>query len=265
MIGMFSKSSCLYQRGNLLTDIGIHNMAEINLLDKYPRSNRPIEERGKRKLAGSGWLPERACIVDNTEILLEQKLLSIARQFGKEYFDGDRLYGYGGYYYNPKYWSDTVIRFRDHYKLKDDASILDIGCAKGFLIYDFQRIMPKSRIAGVDISRYANDNAKEEVKEFIRVGNAAKLPYNNNSFDLVISINTIDHLPLDECKQALMEIQRVAKSHAYITVNAWRTEKERELLVKWNLTAVTYMHVDDWKKLFEEVGYKGDYWWFVAE
>ena len=202
---------------------------------------------------------------DNIDILIEHRLLEVARQFGKEYFDGDRLYGYGGYYYHPIFWTDTIRRFRDYYHLEDNATVLDVGCAKGFMLYDFKKLMPNITIAGIDISKYAYEHAIEEIKPFIKVGNAKSLPYPDNSFDLVISINTIDHLSLEDCKQALREIQRVTKKHAFITVNAWQTDKERELLLKWNLTALTYMNVDDWKKLFEEVGYNGDYWWFIPE
>ena len=217
---------------------------EINLLDLYPRSKRPIEERGK---------------------LVTEEHRRIGRQFGKEYFDGDRLYGYGGYYYHPRFWQATARRFRDYYQLADNASVLDVGCAKGFMLHDFKELMPNLTIAGIDISEYAIEQAIETVKPFLRVGNAKKLLYEDNSFDLVISINTIHNLPLEECKQALQEIQRVSRKHAFITMDAWRTEDERERLMKWNLTALTYMHVDDWKKVFAEVGYTGDYYWFIAE
>ncbi len=239
-------------------------MGEVNLLDKYPRSKRPIEERGRRKLAGHGWL-NRPDERDNEDIVLEHQLLNLARRFGKEYFDGDRLYGYGGYHYDPRFWTDTVRRFRDYYKLADAASILDVGCAKGFMMYDFKRLMPKITVAGIDISHYARENAMEEIKPFIRVGNAMELPYPDRSFDLVVSINTVDHLPLNECKQAVQEIQRVTRKHAFLSVNAWRTEEERERLLKWNITAMTCMHVADWKKLLDEVGYTEDYWWFIPE
>ena len=219
-------------------------MAEVNLLDLYPRSKRPIDERGK---------------------LVTEENRQIARQFGKEYFDGDRLYGYGGYYYHPRFWQATVKRFRDYYRLPEDASVLDAGCAKGFMLHDFKELMPNLSIAGTDISEYAIENAMESVKPFLRVGNAKDLPYDDSSFDLVISINTVHNLPLEECKQALHEIQRVSRAHAFITVDAWRTEEEHERLLKWNLTGITYMHTDDWKKLFAEVGYTGDYYWFIAE
>ena len=239
-------------------------MAEINLLDKYPKAKRPIEARGKRKLAREGWL-ESSGVKDNTEIIVEYKLLEIARQFSKEYFDGDRLYGYGGYYYDPRFWTKTVKRFRNYYKLPANAAVLDVGCAKGFMMYDFKHLMPKLTIAGIDISQYAYDHAKPEIKPFIKVGNVRSLPYADRSFDLVISINTVDHLPLEECKQAIKEIQRVTKKDAFISVNAWRNDRERERLLKWNVTAQTNMHIDDWKKLFKEVGYTGDYYWFLVK
>jgi len=125
--------------------------------------------------------------------------------------------------------------------------------------------MPHLTTTGIDISAYAIEHAIETVKPFLRVGNAKELPYEDNSFDLVISINTIHNLPLEECKQALREIQRVSRQHAFITVDAWRTEAERTRMLQWNLTALTYMHVHDWQKLFAEVGYTGDYYWFIAE
>jgi 3-methyl-2-oxobutanoate hydroxymethyltransferase len=220
------------------------SMNEVNLLDLYPRSKRPIDERAKH---------------------ITEEHRKIARQFGKEFFDGDRLYGYGGFSYHPRFWEATVGRFRDYYKLAENSSILDVGCAKGFMLHDFKRLMPKTTVAGIDISKYAIDNAIETVKPYLRVGNAVSLPYPDKSFDLVISINTVHNLPLKECKQALREIQRVCRGHAFITVDAWRNEVERQRMLSWNLTALSYMHVDDWKKLFDEVGYTGDYYWFIAE
>ena len=219
-------------------------MGEVNLMDQYPYSKRPIEERAK---------------------LTTEEHRAIARKFGKEFFDGDRLYGYGGYNYNPKYWKATVKRFRDYYHLAEDSSVLDVGCAKGYMLHDFKQLMPKLTIAGIDISEYAIEHAIEPVKPFLRIANAKELPYTDKSFDLVISITTVHNLPLEECKQALREIMRVSRKHAFITVDAWRNEEERKRMKIWNLTALTYMHVEDWKKLFEEVGYTGDYYWFIAE
>lgn len=238
-------------------------MAEINLLDRYPKSARPIEERGRRKLSGGDRLMPRSGNLDNTEVLVEQKLLEIARQFGQAYFDGDRLYGYGGYSYHPRFWTETVARFRDYYKLEEDASVLDVGCAKGFMLYDFKKLMPRLNVVGIDISRYAYENSLPEIRPFLQIGNAKKLPFADQSFDLVISINTVHNLPPEECRQALREIRRVTRRHAFISVDAWKTPEEKARLLQWNITAQTYMHADDWKKLFDEVGYDGDYTWFT--
>ena len=219
-------------------------MGEVNLMDQYPRSRRPIEERAK---------------------LITEEHRAVARRFGKEFFDGDRVYGYGGYSYHPRFWEATVKRLRDYYQLANDASVLDVGCAKGFMLHEFRKLMPRLTVAGLDISEYAIEHASASVKPYLRVGNARGLPFPENSFDLVVSITTTHNLILEECKQAVREIQRVSRQHAFITVDAWRTEDERERMMKWNMTALTYMHVDDWKKLFAEVGYSGDYYWFIAE
>lgn len=219
-------------------------MTETNLLVEYPRCKRPLEERAGRVTA-------------------EHR--SMARKFDKEYFDGDRLTGYGGYFYHPRFWQATVRRFRDYYALTPDARILDVGCAKGFMLHDFRELMPQATLAGIDVSTYAIDNAIQTVKPRLRVGDAKELPYDDRSFDLVISINTIHNLPPDECEQALREIQRVSNAHSFVTVDAWRSKEEQERMMKWNLTALTYLHVDDWKRLFAEAGYTGDYYWFIAE
>lgn len=217
---------------------------EIDLLDRYPKSKRPISERGA-KVTGR----ERA----------------LAMQFGKDYFDGSRMTGYGGYHYHPRFWTETVRRIRDHYDLPEDASILDVGCAKGFMLYDFSLLMPKAKLRGIDISDYALENCKPEMSAFLQQGNAKKLPFEDASFDLVIAINVLHSLPLEECKQGLREIQRVSRKYAYICNDAWRTEAERIALAKWNLTGLTFMRPEEWKDLFREVGYTGDYGWFIAQ
>jgi len=133
------------------------------------------------------------------------------------------------------------------------------------MLHDFKLLMPAATVAGIDISTYAISHAMEDMKPFVRTGNATSLPYASRSFDLVISINTIHNLPLPECKQALREIQRVSKTHGFVVVDAWRKEEEHQRMLAWNLTALTYMHAEEWKKLFCEVGYNGDHYWFIAE
>ncbi len=217
-------------------------MTEINLMDFYPNPDRDVDWRSRN-------------------ITLEQRLTS--SQFGKEYFDGDRLYGYGGYKYDSR-WMKIVERFKEYYILDVKSSVLDVGCAKGLLLFDFIKFVPGIKIAGIDVSAYAIDNAMEEVKPFIQVANARSLPFPDKSFDLVISINTIHSLPLEECTEAVREIQRVSRKHAFITVDAWRNDSEKERLSKWVIVlGGTVLHIDDWRRLLQDACYTGDYYWWV--
>jgi SAM-dependent methyltransferase len=216
---------------------------EINLLEYYPVSSRPIEERAN---------------------LVSEKDRAIARKFDIEYFDGDRLTGYGGYSYNPKFWTKTVSYIKDYYNLTENSKILDVGCAKGYMMFDLSLILPGAEIKGIDVSRYAKENSIAEMESQIVTANANNIPYDDNYFDLVIAINTLHNLPLIDCKQSLREITRVTKKDAFVMNDAWRDEAGKENMLKWNLTALTYMSCDEWKTLFSEVGYKKDFYWFFA-
>ena len=216
-------------------------MSEIDLLYKYPKSKRPVDERGTT---------------------VTEEIRQISRKFDIEYFDGDRMYGYGGYNYHPRFWTETVKEFYKHYKMYDGYKILDVGCGKGFMMYDFLQLNPKLDIKGLELSNYAISNAKPEVVNLIDQGNALELPYESQSFDLIISINTIHNLNNDDLKRSLKEICRVSKN-SFITVDAWRNDEEKKRMLQWNLTALSYMHVDNWKKLFKEVSYDRDFYWFI--
>jgi ubiquinone/menaquinone biosynthesis C-methylase UbiE len=216
---------------------------EVNLLGEYPKVKRDYDKR-----------------------LLEKtpEVIKIAKKFGKRFFDGERKYGYGGYKYDGR-WKPIVAKMQEFYNLPPDASILDIGCGKGFMVYDFQLLLPDANVRGIDISKYAIKYSMPLVKSSLIIGSAEKLPFADKCFDLVVSINSIHNLPIEKLKKALKEINRVCRGNSYITVDAWRTKEEKLNLHKWVLTAETMMHIDDWKKLFEEVEYKGDYWWFIAD
>jgi SAM-dependent methyltransferase len=217
---------------------------EVNLLEFYPKSKRPIDDRGN---------------------LITEHDRAIARKFDVEYFDGDRLTGYGGYNYSPRFWTDTVAHIKDFYHLDDNSKILDIGCAKGYMMHDLSLLIPEAEIKGVDVSNYAKQNAIESMQDNIVVANANNIPFPDNYFDLVIAINTLHNLPLIDCKQAFREINRVTKNNSFVMNDAWRDAKGKQSMLKWNLTALTYMSCDDWEELFIEVDYKGDYYWFFAE
>ena len=215
---------------------------EVDLLINYPRTKRKVNARGQQKTKS------------------DQEL---ARKFGKEFFDGDRRNGYGGFSYNPRFWQPVIPTFKEHFKLDSGSSVLDVGCAKGFMLYDFVQLIPGINVEGIDISDYAIANAVEEIKPFVGVANAKHLPYEDNSFDIIISINTIHNLEREDCAEALREIQRVSRQGAYVTVDAYRTDEERDRMMAWNLTAQTIMSVDEWKTFFDAAGYQGDFYWFI--
>ena len=215
---------------------------EIDLLIKYPKAKRDLTKRQESK---------------------SEEVRSIARKFDKEFFDGEREFGYGGFSYNSKYWSEVVKDFSNYYNLNGGSKILDVGCAKGFMLYDFYKLNSNFDLHGIDISKYAIDNSVSEVKNKLLVANATKLPYEDNFFDLVISINTIHNLEKVECATALKEISRVSKKNAFLTVDAYRNDDEKKRMDAWNLTAKTIMSVDDWIKFFKHNNYNGDFFWFI--
>ncbi len=215
---------------------------EIDLLADYPRSPRNVKERGANKTE-----EDRA----------------IARRFDREFFDGERRHGYGGFSYDPRFWRPVVPALQRHFGLTAASSLLDVGCAKGFMLHDLAAAIPGISVRGVDVSEYAIEHAIEEMREHVEVADARALPFPDNSFDVVISINTVHNLDVAECAGALREIERVARYGAFVTVDAYRNEDERQAMFAWNLTAKTILHVDEWKVLFRDAGYTGDYYWFV--
>jgi ubiquinone/menaquinone biosynthesis C-methylase UbiE len=138
-----------------------------------------------------------------------------------------------------------------------------VGCAKGFMLYDLTRLVPGIQVAGIDVSEYAIQNSVPEVRSFLQIADAKALPFKDDSFDVVISINSIHNLELEDCKLALREISRVSRGRSFITVDAFSNEEERTRMMAWNLTAKTILSVEDWISLFHEVGYEGDYFWFI--
>jgi ubiquinone/menaquinone biosynthesis C-methylase UbiE len=184
-------------------------------------------------------------------------------EFGKEFFDGSRNHGYGGFSYNSRFWKNVVPNFKEHWGLETCESLLDIGCAKGFMLHDLKELLPDLNVYGVDVSEYAIKNAKKEVLEFCQVANATSLPFDDQSIDVSISITTLHNLEEKDLIRALLEIERVTRKGSFITLDAYRNNEEKDRMEAWNLTAKTVMHVDAWKEFFQDVGYTGDYYWFI--
>jgi Methyltransferase domain len=207
-------------------------MREMDLLDRYPRVKRNIAAR-------------EAAVPAQREI---------ARRFGREYFDGERGQGYGGYRYDGR-WVPIAERMRDYYGLK-------LGDR---LLHDFRQVVPGIDVAGLDVSTYAIERSMEDVRPFCVVGTADALPYADGTFDLVVSINTAHNLELSRCRTAIREMERVSRRGKYLQVDSYRTPEEREKFERWVLTALTHFDPDGWRALLREAGYTGEYYWTTTE
>ncbi|MBF0454446.1 MAG: methyltransferase domain-containing protein [Magnetococcales bacterium] len=184
-----------------------------------------------------------------------------AKQWGFDYWDGERQYGYGGYRYDGR-WLSVAQKMARHYGLKAGDKILDVGCGKAFLLYEFTQAVPGCEVAGLDISSYAIQNAKEEVRPFLIEGNATELPFEDNSFDFVYSITTLHNLRCYDLEKAIREIERVGRGHKLIVPEAYRNEKEKANLLYWQLTCEAFCTPEEWQWWSRHCGYSGD-WDFI--
>lgn len=218
-------------------------MGEVNLLVKLPRGKRNVNARADAKT---------------------QEIIDISRQYGALYFDGDRKYGYGGYRYDGR-WIPVAEDMVRHFGLKAGDRVLDVGCAKGFLVKDLMKVCPGLEAFGLDISEYALMKCEPEVIGRLHLGNATKLPFPDNSFRAVISLNTIHNLERADCIVALKEMQRLAPGRGFVQVDSYRTPEQKAVFEEWVLTAKFHDYPEGWIRLFAEAGYTGDYYWTIIE
>ena len=216
---------------------------EVNLLDRLPKSKRNVKERGAAKTS---------------------EAIAISREYGFDYFDGSRDYGYGGYRYDGR-WLPVAEDIVRHFNLRSGQRVLDVGCAKGFLVKDLMTVCPGLEVFGLDISRYALMHCEPEVVGRLHLGSAEYLPFPDNSFDAVLAINSIHNLERSGVKLALQEIQRLACGKGYVQVDSYRTPEQKEVFESWVLTAKFHDYPSGWKELFREAGYSGDYCWTIIE
>jgi len=181
-----------------------------------------------------------------------------AKKFGYDYWDGSRDICYGGYYYDGR-WKKIAQKFVNHYKLNNKSKILDIGCGKGFLVYELKKILPYAEVVGVDISSYAINKSKKEIRKFLHKSNVIDLKYKNNFFDLVISLNTLHCLHVFDFVKAIQIINKISKKNSYICVESYKNEEEKMNLIYWQVTCEMFCNDDEWRWWFKYLKYNGDY------
>jgi ubiquinone/menaquinone biosynthesis C-methylase UbiE len=218
-------------------------MREIDLLARLPRTKRNIAKRTAAQT------PEN---------------IAIARQYGQAYYDGPREVGYGGYRYDGR-WIPVAEDFVKHFGLKAGDRVLDVGCAKGFLVKDLMKACPGLEAFGIDVSEYALQHCEPEVVGRLHLGSGDKLPFPDKSFNAVISLNTIHNFSRADAIVAMREIERLAPGKGFVQVDSYRTPEQREVFLSWVLTAKFHDYPDGWIKLFQEAGYTGDYYWTIID
>ncbi|MBS0534415.1 MAG: class I SAM-dependent methyltransferase [Proteobacteria bacterium] len=218
-------------------------MTETHLLAKLPRGKRNLNARATAKT---------------------EEHIRISREYGQMYFDGPREYGYGGYRYDGR-WIPVAEDIVKHFGLKAGDRVLDVGCAKGFLVKDLLKVCPGLEVFGVDVSEYALMHCEPEVVGRLHIGNANHLPFPDGSFSAVISLNTIHNLPREEAIVALREMQRLAPGRGFVQVDSYRTPEQKAVFEEWVLTAKFHDYPEGWLKVFREAGYTGDYDWTIIE
>jgi ubiquinone/menaquinone biosynthesis C-methylase UbiE len=220
-------------------------MVEVDLLRALPHTARDIEKREQAK---------------------DPAVVAESRKFGEMYFDGPREYGYGGYRYDGR-WMPVARDIVAHFGLESGMRVLDVGCAKGFLVRDLMQVCPGLEAFGLDISEYALTHCHPGVAGRLHLGSADRLPFPDGSFDCVLAINTIHNFERDGTRRALREIERIAKGpgRGFVQVDAYRTPAEKSLFESWVLTALYHDYPQAWLKLFDEAGYTGDWYWTILE
>ena len=212
-------------------------MREFNVLEGYPEPKKPrVAKEGLRTILHR----------------------IVASYRGKDLYDGDRNYGYGGFHYDGR-WLPIAKKMCWEYKIDAQSAVLQVGCDKGFLLNDFLQIHPNMKVRGTEISEYPIEQAMESVKSNIEKAPFTKLPFDENEFDLVLALGAVYTLNLGDVIQCLKEIQRVSKGKSFITLGSYTDEESFKLFRNWTLLGTTILHEKEWVEVLKHIGYIGDY------
>jgi len=182
-----------------------------------------------------------------------------AKEYGFDYWDGNRRYGYGGYKYIPGRWKPVAELLIKNYNLTNNSNVLDVGCGKAFLLYEIKLLLPNLKITGFDISKQGLMDAKKIINKDLFIHRAQDpYPFKDNQFDLVISLGCLHNLRIFDLKTSLKEIERVGKQ-GYVMLESYRNEKELFNLQCWALTCESFFDDKEWIWIYKHFGYTGDY------
>jgi len=180
----------------------------------------------------------------------------------KEYYDGKRINGYGGFKYDGR-WKALLPKIIKKYKLTKKSKVLDLGCKKGFLLKDLNILLPQIKSYGIENHSYALKKAVKCNSKLIK-SDYYKIPFKNKYFDFVIAFNSLYMQNLGDVIKSLKEIERVSKK-SYIVLASGETDEERNKFYRWTLIGTSILLKKEWKTLFKKIKFKGDYYFSSAK
>ena len=208
-------------------------------------------------LANHSDLTKKRLVKKNSRTNIHNKLIASLK--GKDFYDGKRKYGFGGYKYDGR-WKRIAKIFIKKYKLNNQSKILQINCDKGFLIYELKKLLPKAKIIGVDRSTYSIKNAKKEIKHLIKYNEGPYLKFKSKTFDSIIAIGYVYEFSLFQIITAIKEIMRISSSkNNYITLGAYNTNNDLHSFKEWSLLGTTLLKKKEWIKVLKFSNYRGNY------
>ena len=218
-------------------------MRKINLLSEYPKS-------------------QTARYVGENLRTIRHRIVSSYRN--KEFYDGNRNYGYGGFRYDGR-WKKIAAKISKEYNLGNKSSFLQLGCEKGFLLYDLKNLLPEIEIFGLETSDYAINHSMSDVKKFIKkTNNYLQLNFEDNKFDFVMALGVVYTHNLSDVISCLKEIQRVSKGKSFITLASYKSKKGYWMFKQWTLLGTTILLENEWIEVLKHVDYTGDYFFTNA-
>ena len=218
-------------------------MRELNLLKDYPK-------------------PQVARVVSKNLRNIQSRIIASYRD--KEFFDGNRNNGYGGFKYDGR-WKTIVEQICKEYNLNNKSSFLQIGCEKGFLLHDLKSFLPEAQITGLEKSSYARENSMETVKNCIMNSDYTKFEFPDNKFDFILAIGVIYSLTLEDAIKCLKEIQRAGKGKSFINLASYKNENDYWLFKDWTVLGSLILQEDEWIEILKHCKYTGDYHFTNAE
>ena len=194
----------------------------------------------------------------NARELISNKYIASLK--GKDFYDGHRDQGMGGYKYDKR-WSNVAFKLVEFFKLDNNSKILLVNAAKGYLLYELKKILPKAEIYGLEESKYAISKSKKEIKKYMMFHEGYKISFKNNYFDFIFAPGYIYEFSLKDIIKSLQELKRVSlnKKNIYITLGSYFNMSSFNKMKHWSLLGTTILKENEWEYILKKLNYKGYY------